>query len=81
MNHIQNVTQKPQSLIILKVKLVRNSSTWDVISSSLETAIFNPRKVLGVLDLRSVGYYEIKHDVLQQSLSKYFKFEDSSINL
>ena len=64
---------------MLKVKLVRDSSTLDVINSSLETAKCNPGKVLRVLDLRSVGYYEIKHDVLQQSLSKYFILEDSSI--
>ena len=31
--------------------------------------------MLGTLDLRSLGYYKIKHSILQQNLSKYYKFE------
>ena len=30
---------------------------------------------LGILDLRSLGYYKIKQGVLQQNLSKYYHFE------
>ena len=46
---------------------------------SLETVIFNPKKMLGTLDLRLVGYYKIKHGVLQQNLSKYFRFESADV--
>ena len=31
--------------------------------------------MLGVVDLRSLGYYKIKQGILQQNLSKYYKFE------
>ena len=31
--------------------------------------------MLGILDLRSLGYYKIKPDTLQQNLSKYYKFK------
>ena len=31
--------------------------------------------MLGILDLRSLGYYKIKQGVLQQNLSKYYHFE------
>ena len=31
--------------------------------------------MIGNLDLRSVGYYKIKQDIVQQNLSKYYKFE------
>ena len=31
--------------------------------------------MLRILDLRSIGYDMIKHGVLQQYLSKYFRFE------
>ena len=31
--------------------------------------------MLGLLDLRSLGYYKIKHGILQQNLSKYYKYE------
>ena len=35
--------------------------------------------MLGILDLRSIGYCKIKHGVLQQSLRKYFRFESADI--
>ena len=31
--------------------------------------------MLGILDLRSLGYYKIKWGILQQNLSKYYKFK------
>ena len=37
--------------------------------------IFEPKQMLGILDLRSLGYYNIKQGVLQQNLSKCYHFE------
>ena len=37
--------------------------------------ILNPGEMIGVIDLRSLGYYKIKQGILQQSLSRYYKFE------
>ena len=31
--------------------------------------------MIEVIDLRSLGYYKIKQTILQQNLSKYYKFE------
>ena len=33
---------------------------------------------IGILDLRSLGYYKIKQGVLQQNLDKYYKFEEAN---
>ena len=33
--------------------------------------------MIGVLDLRSLGYYKIKQDVLQQNLHKHYHFESA----
>ena len=41
--------------------------------------VFGPEEVLGILDLRSLGYYKIKQDILQQNLSKYNRFEKVDI--
>ena len=30
---------------------------------------------MGIIDLRSLGYYKIKQDILQQNLSRYYRFE------
>ena len=42
-----------------------------------ETVIFDPKQVLGILDLRSLGYYKIKQGVMQQNLSKGYHFESA----
>ena len=35
--------------------------------------------MLGILDLRSIGYYKIKQGILQQNLSKDYSFESAEI--
>ena len=42
-------------------------------NSCLETVIFDPKEMLGNLDLRSIYYYKIKQGILQQNLSKYYR--------
>ena len=37
--------------------------------------IFDPKEMIGILDLRSLGYCKIRQGVLQQNLSKYSHFE------
>ena len=44
-------------------------------NSGLETIIFNPKEMLGILDLRSMGYYKKKQGTLLQNLSKYYSFD------
>ena len=39
---------------MLKIKFVRNSATLDVKINSLETMIFNHKKMLGISDLRYI---------------------------
>ena len=41
-------------------------------NSNLDTLILNPGEVLGILDLRFLGYYKIKHGVIQQKLSRFY---------
>ena len=37
--------------------------------------IFKPEEMLGIVDLRSLGYYMINQGILQQNPSKYYRFE------
>ena len=46
-------------------------------NNNSETLILNPREALGILDLRSLGYYKIKQGVIQQKLSRFYKFESA----
>ena len=36
--------------------------------------------MIGIVDLRSLGYYKIKQPILQQKLSKYYRFERAEIH-
>ena len=45
----------------------------------METVIFDLKEMLGILDLRLIGYYKIKQGILQQNLSKYYRFEPADI--
>ena len=38
--------------------------------------IFDKKMSVGILDLRSLGYYKIKQVILQQNLNKYYQFEE-----
>ena len=37
--------------------------------------IFKPEEMIRVIDLKLSGYYKIKQGILQQNLSRYYKFE------
>ena len=39
---------------------------------------FDPTQMLGIIDLRSLGYYKIKQGVLQQNLSHMYHFEPAN---
>ena len=37
--------------------------------------IFKPEEMIGIVDLRLLGYYKIKQGILQQNLSRYYRFD------
>ena len=63
--------------MMLKLKFTQNLAILDVTNSGLQMVIFDPKEMLGSLDLKSMGYYEIKQTILQQSVSKYYTFESA----
>ena len=54
-----------QSMMMLKWKFTQNLAMLDIMNSSSEIVIFNPKEAIGILDLRSLGYYKIQQGVLQ----------------
>ena len=68
---------KGQCTVVLKLKFVRNRASLDVTKNMQETVIFEPEQMLGILDLRSLGYYKSKQGVLQHNLSKCYHFESA----
>ena len=52
-----------------------NAAILDTVNNGTETIIFKPEEMLGIVHLRSLGYYKIKQGILQQNLNKYYRFE------
>ena len=72
---VKMIDNEGRCTVVLKLKFVRNCASLDVVNNTQETVIFNPNQIIGILDLRSLGYYKIKQGVLQQNLSKNYHFE------
>ena len=51
---------------------------FKVTNSTQDTVTFDPKDMLGIIDLRSLGYYKIKQGVLQQNLSCMYHFESAN---
>ena len=62
------------SIILIKLIFTCNVETLDIVNNSTETIIFEPEEMLGIIDLRSLGYYKFKQGILQQNLSNYYRF-------
>ena len=61
--------------MLLKLKFMCNTATLYIVNNGPDTIIFKPEEMLGIVDLRSLGYYKIMQGILQQNLSKYYKFK------
>ena len=68
---------KSQVALTLKLKFIRNRAMLKVTNSTQEKVTFNPKDVVGIVGLRSLGYYKIKQGVLQQNLSQYYHIESA----
>ena len=68
---------KEQMTLTMKIKFIRNRATFKVKNDMHETVTFNPTQMLGIIDLRSLGYYKIKQGVLQQNLSHINHFQSA----
>ena len=68
---------KEQITLTMKIKFIRNRAMFTVTNDTHETVTFDPTQMLGIIDLRSLGYYKIKQGVLQQNLSHIYHFESA----
>ena len=63
------------STLLIKLKFTCNKEVLDIVNKGKDTMIFKPEEMIGIIDLRSLGYYKIKQGMLQQNLSRYYRFE------
>ena len=61
--------------LLIKLKLTFNRAILDIMNKGKDTMILRPEEMIGIIDLRSLGYYKIKQGILQQNLSRYYRFK------
>ena len=64
-------------MLLIKLKFTCNRLILDIKNTGKDTMILRPEEMVGILDIRSLGYYKIKQGILQQNLSKYYRFEEA----
>ena len=72
---VKIIDQGQKMPMMLKLKFIRNKATLDITNKTRETIIFDKKTSIGILDLRSLGYYKIEQGVLQQNLDTYYQFK------
>ena len=56
---------------------MQKAAILDMINNSSEPLILSPKEALGILDVRSLGYYKIQQGVLQQNISRFYEFKSA----
>ena len=75
---VKTIDKGQRMLMMLKLKFIQNKAMLDITNNMTEIRIFDRKTNIGILDLRSLGYYKIKQGVLQQNLNKYYHFEEAN---
>ena len=57
---IKILDESTYSTILIKLKFTHNTAILDIVNNGTKTMIFKPEEMLGIVDLRSLGYYKIK---------------------
>ena len=71
---VKIIDEGQKTPMMLKLKFIQNKARLDITNNMRETLIFDRKTAIGILDLRSLGYYKIKQGVLQQNVNKYYHF-------
>ena len=57
------------SLETLKIRIVDNITVMEIINNTPSTMYFSPEESIGIVDIRSLGYYNIKPQVMHFNLT------------
>ena len=63
------------TILTLKIKLSRNYFVVEMTNNYNTISFIDHRKPLGIVDIRSLGYYNISHQTFSNNLSSIYEFE------
>ena len=72
---VKILDMKEQTMNMIKLKFIRNKAVVKITNKMHETVTFGWTEMIGVVDLRSLGFYKIKEEVLQEHLGKHYHFK------
>ena len=75
---IKIIDGRTNSTLLIMLKFTCNKAVLDIKNADKDTTTLNLKEMIGVVDIRSLGYYKIKQGILQQNLSRYYRFEEAS---
>ena len=77
MGIVKLLDMQEQVTTMIKLKFIRNRVMLKITNNTQDTVMFVSTAMIDILDLRSLGYYKIEQDVLQQNLSRHYHFESA----
>ena len=66
---------KEQTTNMIKLEFIRNKAVLKVTNKTHESVTFGKTEMMGIIGLRSLGFYKIKQEVLQEHLARHYHFE------
>ena len=63
--------------LLVKLKFTHNKAVLDIKNTGKETMTLRPKEIIGIVGIKSLGYYKIKQGILQQNLSRYYRFQEA----
>ena len=71
---IKIIDGRTNSTLLIKLKFMCNKAVLDIKNAGKDTMILNPKEMIRIVDIRFLVYYKIKQGILQQNLSRYYRF-------
>ena len=72
---VKILDMKEKTTNMIKLKFIWNKAVLKITNKTHETITFGKTDMMGVVDLRSLGFYKIKQEVLQEHLSRHYQFK------
>ena len=72
---VKILDMKEQTTNMIKLQIIRNKAVLKITNKTHETVTFGRIEMMGIVDLRSLGFYKIKQEVLQEYLGGHYHLE------
>ena len=72
---VKIIDMKEQTINMIKLKFIRNKAMLKITNKTHETITFGRTEMMEILDLRSLGFYKIKQEVLWECVNRHYHFK------